>query len=73
MHALVTDLKAGTDTNLISSIVILAVVAIFPFVQLIFYKVYQTEDTHIWIKWFEFLSYKRSSSIAIILVLGDVL
>ena len=39
---LVNDIKQGTNNNLIASIVILAFTVVFPFIQLIYYKVIQT-------------------------------
>jgi len=39
---LVSDIKQGTSSNLIASIVILAFTVLFPFAQLIYYKVIQT-------------------------------
>jgi hypothetical protein len=68
---LITDLKNGTRNDFLSSIVVLAWTAVFPIIQLIFYKVIQTENDEIWVKWFEFLGYYRHLSIVIIFVLGQ--
>jgi hypothetical protein len=51
--------------------VVLAWTAVFPIIQLIFYKVIQTENDEIWVKWFEFLGYYRHLSIVLIFVLGQ--
>jgi len=69
---LILDLKLGTRDNFIPSIVILAWTAVFPIIQLIYYKTIQTENDKIWIKWFEFLGYYRHLSIVVIFVLGQL-
>lgn len=69
---LITDIKNGTRENLIPSIVVLAWTAVFPIIQLVFYKVVQTENDEIWVKWFEFLGYYRHLSIVVIFVLSQL-
>lgn len=63
----------GIKNDLIASIVILAVVATFPFLQLIAYKCIQKETDDIWRKWIEFFSYMRLVLFACLVACAQVL
>lgn len=67
----------GNSDSLISSVVILAICALFPVAQLVGYKLIQTEKDNIWRKWLEFMNFYRLFLIcglmAVSMVLGNTI